>query len=113
MYEASYFSKSGESILDEARNFTTKHLEENLEKKIIDEDLVMLVKHAFELPLHWRVLRLEARWFIDVYERRQDMNATLLEFAKLDFNLVQATHQEDLKYMSRYLEQTHKNFVIL
>ncbi|KAM7524580.1 hypothetical protein LguiA_014482 [Lonicera macranthoides] len=52
------------------------------------------------------MLRLEARWFIDVYERRRDMNTTLLEFAKLDFNMVQATHQEDLKHMSRWWKST-------
>ncbi|KAH7533008.1 hypothetical protein FEM48_Zijuj04G0084100 [Ziziphus jujuba var. spinosa] len=60
------------------------------------------VNHALELPLHWRMLRLETRWFIDVYEKRQDMNRSLLELAELDFNLVQSTHQEDLKYASRW-----------
>ena len=29
------------------------------------------------------------------------MNPILLELAKLDFNIVQATHQEDLKQVSR------------
>ncbi|KAE9464212.1 hypothetical protein C3L33_03880, partial [Rhododendron williamsianum] len=45
---------------------------------------------------------LEARWFIDVYERRPDLNPTLLQLAKLDYNMVQATHQSDLKHMSRW-----------
>ncbi|KAL6987039.1 lysase [Sarracenia purpurea var. burkii] len=68
----------------------------------IDENLDILVRHALELPLHWRVPRLETRWFIDVYERRSDMKPILLELAKLDFNMIQATHQEELKYLSRW-----------
>jgi (-)-alpha-terpineol synthase len=47
------------------------------------------------------MLRLEARWFIDLYRSREDMNPVLLDLAELDFNMVQATHQEDLKEMSR------------
>ncbi|XP_052173595.1 terpene synthase 10-like [Diospyros lotus] len=105
LYEASYLSEGGdhESILEEARDFTTKHLKEYLtDKNDIDGDLEMLVAHALELPLHWTMPRMEARWFIDAYERRSNKNAMLLEFAKLDFNMVQAVHQEDLKYASRW-----------
>ena len=50
--------------------------------------------------MDWRMPRLEARWwFIDIYERSDDMNPTLLELAKLDFNMVQATYQEDLRHL--------------
>jgi (-)-alpha-terpineol synthase len=45
--------------------------------------------------------RLEARWFIDAYRSGEDMNPILLELAILDFNMVQAAHQEDLKEASR------------
>ncbi|RVW74234.1 (-)-alpha-terpineol synthase [Vitis vinifera] len=100
LYEASYLSIEGESILEQARGFTKKHLEACLQQNI-DENLAILVSNALELPLHWRMLRLEARWFIDAFERTQDMNPILLEFAKLDYNMVQAKHQEDLKYASR------------
>ncbi|PSR84547.1 (-)-alpha-terpineol synthase [Actinidia chinensis var. chinensis] len=107
LYEASYFSVEGESILEEAKDFATKNLKHTLEnEKDIDQDLAILVSHALEVPLHWRVPRLEARWFIDVYERRWDMNHTLLQLAKLDFNMVQATHQEDLKHTSRWWRST-------
>ena len=66
-----------------------------------DKYLSTTVSHALELPLHCRMLRLEARWFIDKYRSREDMNPILLELAELDFNIVQATHQEDLKQVSR------------
>ncbi|KAK2989238.1 hypothetical protein RJ640_029536, partial [Escallonia rubra] len=60
LYEATYLSIPGESILDEARDFTTKHLKESLNDKNIDQNLAMLVRHSLELPLHCRMLRLEA-----------------------------------------------------
>ncbi|THG03759.1 hypothetical protein TEA_021353 [Camellia sinensis var. sinensis] len=69
LYEASYLSIDGESLLNEARDFTTRNLKENLKKKDIDQNLAMLVRHSLEFPLHWRVPRLEARWFIDVWWR--------------------------------------------
>lgn len=101
LYEAAYLLVEEEkNIFHDAINFTTAYLKEYV-KHNNNEHLSTLVNHAMELPLHWRMLRLEARWFIDFYERAPDMNPILLEFAKLDFNDVQATHQEDLKYVSR------------
>ena len=98
LYEASYLSIEGENVLEHARDFTTKHLEE-FAKRNKDEYHSIIVSHALELPLDWRMPRLEARWFIDIYERSDDMNPILLELAKLDFNMVQATYQEDLRHI--------------
>ncbi|KAM7261182.1 hypothetical protein ACFE04_026657 [Oxalis oulophora] len=64
--------------------------------------LTSLVIHALELPSDLRMTRAEARWFIDVYEKKNDMSVVLLELAKLDFNLVQAKHLEDLKFASTW-----------
>ncbi|XP_023760107.1 R-linalool synthase QH1, chloroplastic [Lactuca sativa] len=100
LYEASYNSFENESIMDDARDFTARYLKENLEN--IHENLSSLVTHALELPLHWRVPRVEAIWYIEEYEKRNGMNPTLLELAKLDFNMVQAIHLEDLKHSSRW-----------
>ncbi|KAK7834551.1 myrcene synthase [Quercus suber] len=101
LYEASFLSLEGENILEEAREFTKNHLQEFINQNK-DQNLSIIVSHALELPLHWRISRVEARWFIDVYGSREDMNAILLELAKLDFNMVQATHQEDIKQVSRW-----------
>ncbi|MBA0739442.1 hypothetical protein Gogos_012715 [Gossypium gossypioides] len=98
LYEASHLCMEGEGILDIARDFAAKQLQQYLKQKKVDEYVRMLVEHALELPLHWRVSRLEARWFIDVYEKREERNPMLLELAKLDFNIVQAVHQDDLRY---------------
>lgn len=99
LYEASFLSTEGERTLEVAREFTIKHLQD----QIVDQDSALLVHHALELPLHRTIPRAEARWFINLYSQNSDMNPILLEFAKLDFNLVQATYQQELKQVSRYL----------
>ncbi|GLT50645.1 hypothetical protein SLA2020_373470 [Shorea laevis] len=107
LYEASFHSVEGESILDAAKAFATKHLKEYIKvNRGKDMYLSTLVSHALELPLHWRMLRMEARWFIEVYQQSPLVNSILLDLAKLDFNLVQATHQEDLKHASRWWKRT-------
>ena len=59
LYESSYHSFENEGILDDVSDFTTKYLKENIEQ--INENLLSMVTHALELPLHWRVLRVEAK----------------------------------------------------
>ncbi|KAG5224360.1 terpene synthase [Salix suchowensis] len=106
LYEASHLLVEGESILDDARDFTAKNLGKYVKKCNSSEYLSKLVSHALELPLAWRMLRLEANWFINVYETKTDMEPILLELAKLDFNMVQAIHQEDLKHSTRWWKST-------
>ncbi|KAF5442391.1 hypothetical protein F2P56_035054 [Juglans regia] len=105
LYEASFLLIDGEGILEEARDFSIKHLTGYLEKSK-DQNLSAMVSHALELPLHWRMLRLETRWYIDVYRSKEGMNPLLLKLAELDFNVVQAAHQEDLKQASRWWKST-------
>ncbi|PIA58447.1 hypothetical protein AQUCO_00500403v1 [Aquilegia coerulea] len=100
LYEASHLCLEGENILHDARDFTVKHLKllnENMDLRITED-----VTRALELPLHWKLPRLEAREYIDVYQRNEKMNPVLLELAQLDFNVLQAIHQEELKNISRW-----------
>ena len=81
LYEASFLLIEGENILGEARDFSKKHLQEFV-KQNKDQNLsTVVVSHAVELPLHWRILRVEARCFIDVYKSNEHMNPTLLKLA--------------------------------
>jgi (-)-alpha-terpineol synthase len=100
MYEASFYSFEDETILDEARDFISKFL-----KKYLNQNggnlLSLQISHALELPLHWRISRSEACWFIEIYERQPNKIDVLLQFAKLDYNILQSIYQEDLKYSSR------------
>lgn len=100
LYETSFLSMEGESTLEMAIEFSMKHLNDQTS---IDQCHSRLVHHGLELPLHWTIPRAEARWFINIYKDRPDMNQILLELAKLDFNIVQAKYQQELKHVSRYL----------
>lgn len=101
LYEAAHLAFEGEDLLDEALTFSRTHL--NQLKAKIDPATSEIVSHALELPLHHRMTRLEARWYIEAYDKRKDANKSLLELAKMDFNRVQSTYQGDLKDLSRFL----------
>ncbi|XP_062151842.1 tricyclene synthase TPS4, chloroplastic-like [Alnus glutinosa] len=103
LYEASYLAFEGENILEEARAFTRMHLKDL--KGNVSKSMAEQVSHAFEVPLHCRMLRLEARWYIEAYNKREGANSLILELAKLDFNIVQSVFQRELKDMSRWWEE--------
>ncbi|KAJ4873283.1 hypothetical protein Rs2_45045 [Raphanus sativus] len=48
----------------------------------------------------WKMRRLATRSYINLYGKKPNKNPVLVELAKLDFNIVQAVHQEELKYVS-------------
>ncbi|RVW26800.1 Isoprene synthase, chloroplastic [Vitis vinifera] len=100
LYEASYHAFEEENLLQEAKAFTRTHLK-NLDANI-DKSIQELVNHAMELPSHHRMLRLEARWRIEEYKRREGADDVLLELAILDFNMVQSSLQRELQDMSRW-----------
>ncbi|XP_038900857.1 terpene synthase 10-like isoform X1 [Benincasa hispida] len=105
-YEASFLAMEDESFMDEARQFAVRHLSKYLKSNNNDEIICTMISHALELPLHWRMPRLEARWFIDVYQKKPEANSMLLELAKLDFNVIQSIHLDDLKDVSRWWKST-------
>ncbi|KAL5713068.1 hypothetical protein ACHQM5_015181 [Ranunculus cassubicifolius] len=101
LFEASHLSVEGESIMEEAKLFSRTHLE-NI-RNPIPPKLDIQVSHALELPLHWRMLRLDARWHIESDITSDDNTASdLIQLAKIDFNILQATYQNDLKEISRW-----------
>ncbi|XP_024964475.1 R-linalool synthase QH1, chloroplastic-like isoform X5 [Cynara cardunculus var. scolymus] len=107
LYEASYHSFEDESILDDVRDFTTEYLKQIRDTIDGSSSLWSLVSHALEFPLHWRVPRVEAKWFIEECKKTSGMiDLTLMELAILDFNMVQAIHLQDLKYSSRWWRNT-------
>ena len=66
----------GECFLDEARHFAIQHLSKYLISSG-DEIICIMVRHALELLLHWRMPRLEVRWFIDLYRRKSELNPSI------------------------------------
>ncbi|XP_078157822.1 alpha-terpineol synthase, chloroplastic-like [Carex rostrata] len=99
--EASFLTFEGEKLSDEARVFSTKHLNQ-LKKRCMDEKLKGQVEHALEVPLHWRVPRLETRWYIDQCQGNENVNPLLTKFAKLEYNKLQLVHQGELSRLSRW-----------
>ncbi|KAL3742048.1 hypothetical protein ACJRO7_017516 [Eucalyptus globulus] len=100
LLEASHLALEGENILHEAEAFSTGILRERVSS--LDGRLFKCTVHALELPLHWRVQWFDIKWQISLYEQREDKQSNLLELAKLNFNTVQATHQRDLREISRW-----------
>lgn len=114
LFRASSISFPGEKVMDEAKAFTTASLNQFLtgrDVSDVDQSLLREVKYALEFPWHCSVPRLEARSFIEIYAKndswlRSIMNQKILELAKLDFNILQFTHQKDIQLISRWLTES-------
>jgi hypothetical protein len=111
LLRASSISFPGEKVMDEAKAFATDYLNRFLTGRSVtdvEQSLLREVKYALEFPWHCSVPRSEARSFIEIYGQNDSwlksiMNKKILELAKLDFNILQSTHQKDLQLISRWL----------
>nr|ASH96801.1 terpene synthase [Camelina sativa] len=108
LYEASYLSTKSDTKLHKViRPFATKQIRKFVDDEIYNIEVREKAIHALEMPYHWRMKRLETRWYIDAYEKKHDTkNLVLIELAKIDFNIVQTAYQEDLKYVSSWWKDT-------
>ncbi|KAK8613396.1 hypothetical protein V6N13_101158 [Hibiscus sabdariffa] len=95
-----YEVSQGDDLMEEALAFSRMHLMDLHGVRNMETGFLEQVTHALELPLHRRMLRLEAWWYIEACSRKATAESTLLVLAKLDFNMVQSTLQEDLKEMT-------------
>ncbi|CAH8263323.1 unnamed protein product [Arabidopsis lyrata] len=107
LYEASYLSTKSDTKLQKCiRPFATQQLRDFVDTHSNEDcgscDMVEMVVETLDMPYYWRMRRLDTRRYIDVYGKRHNKNAVLVEFAKLDFNIVQAIHQEELKHVSSW-----------
>ncbi|CAL5406936.1 unnamed protein product [Camellia sinensis] len=87
LYEAAHLRLAGDDILDEALSFTITHLEfavPNL-SNLVQEQVI----HALNQPIHKGLTRLEATRYFFFFEQDDSHNKVLLNFAKLDFNLLE------------------------
>ncbi|KAL6316983.1 hypothetical protein AAG906_024522 [Vitis piasezkii] len=103
LYEAAHLRVHGEDILAEAVAFTTTHLKAMVES--LGYPLAEQVVHALNRPIRKGLERIEARWYISVYQDEAFHDKTLLELAKLDFNLVQSLHREELSNLARWWKE--------
>ncbi|XP_047973006.1 germacrene A synthase-like [Salvia hispanica] len=103
LYEASYLRTHGETILDDALALTMATLKSMVPN--LGSPLKRQVEHALVQPLHLGIPRVEARSYIAVYEEEENKSETLIKFAKLDFNLLQMLHKEELQQVSRWWKE--------
>ncbi|KAJ0463322.1 putative R-linalool synthase [Helianthus annuus] len=94
LYEASYMGSTEEYILSNAKEITSIHLSRSVSQ--LSPKLHQKVVDALRLPRHMRMQRLEARRYIEEYASEDDHNPILLEFAKIDYNMVQSVLQREL-----------------
>ncbi|XP_010425238.1 PREDICTED: 1,8-cineole synthase 1, chloroplastic-like [Camelina sativa] len=108
LYEASYLSTKSDTKLHKViRPFATKQIRKFVDDETYNIEVREQAIHALEMPYHWRMKRLETRWYIDAYVKKHDTkNLVLIELAKIDFNIVQTAYQEDLKYVSSWWKDT-------
>ncbi|TYG71864.1 hypothetical protein ES288_D05G433400v1 [Gossypium darwinii] len=100
LYEASYLRVHGEDILDEAISFTTDHL--TLAVATLEYPLSEHVSHALKKSIRRGLPRIEARHYLSVYQDIESHNTALLEFAKIDFNMLQLLHRKELSEICRW-----------
>ncbi|ONK65928.1 uncharacterized protein A4U43_C06F2430 [Asparagus officinalis] len=105
LYEAAHLGFPEENILDEAKEFSVKHLKEMLTREDDDSNLAELIKQSLEAPLHHLMPRIVARDYIVLYEKEERKISCLLELAKLDFNVSQALYQSEVKEVSRWWQK--------
>ncbi|CAK9321897.1 unnamed protein product [Citrullus colocynthis] len=101
LYEASHMRGHGEDVLEEALEFTTKHLKTYIEYSN-NPHFAAEVSNALKLPIRKGVPRIKARQYFVIYQQDPSHNETLLTFSKLDFNILQKLHQKELSEICRW-----------
>ncbi|CAK9136862.1 unnamed protein product [Ilex paraguariensis] len=100
LYEATQLRVHGEGILEEALAFTTTNLKFLLPH--LTNPLAQQVKHALQWPIRKCLTRLESRHYMSIYQEDNLHNQVVLNFAKVDFNLLQKVHQKELSGITRW-----------
>ncbi|KDP36233.1 hypothetical protein JCGZ_09953 [Jatropha curcas] len=101
LYEAAYLRVHGEDILEEALAFSTVHLK-SIANAHTRSPFAAQVSRALKQPIRKGLQRLESKHYISMYQEDASHNEVLLTFAKLDFNVLQMMHREELRYISKW-----------
>ncbi|WVZ86203.1 hypothetical protein U9M48_033025 [Paspalum notatum var. saurae] len=98
LFDAAHLRVHGEEVLDSAIASTRSRLQSlmgNLEPEMAEE-----VRDTLETPSFRRVQRVEAHRFFSEYEKKATRDETVLEFARLDYNILQTIYCDELKDLS-------------
>ncbi|KAL0443446.1 UNVERIFIED_CONTAM: Germacrene-D synthase [Sesamum latifolium] len=100
LFEAAQFRIAGEEILEKALEFSSSNLEALFPN--MNSFLSTQVKEALKIPILKSSNRAGAKKFISIYKQDESHNEILLNFAKLDFNIIQKMHQKELSDITRW-----------
>nr|AGV40227.1 putative (-)-germacrene-D synthase [Aquilaria sinensis] len=100
LHEAACMRLHGEDILEQAFDFTTTYLKSIVEDTSSSSKLAAQASQALKYPVRKNIPRLEAKYYISVYPLLN--NPVVLTFAKLDFNILQKLHQNELREIVRW-----------
>ncbi|CAL5053932.1 unnamed protein product [Urochloa decumbens] len=102
LYNAAHMAFPGEIALDDAIVFARRHLE--AAKGGLRSPMMEQVSRALDIPRPRFMKRLETMHYIMEYEQEEAHDATMLELARLDFNLVRFLHRKELRTVSLWDE---------
>ncbi|KAJ1376771.1 Terpenoid cyclases/protein prenyltransferase alpha-alpha toroid [Sesbania bispinosa] len=105
LYEAAQLRVHGEDILDEALDFTSTHLKCLTNK--LSPFLAAQISHCLKKPFHKGYPRLEARCYMSFLEDDPSHSKVLLNFAKLDFNMLQKLHQKEVGSITKWWKKSN------
>ncbi|CAO2186886.1 unnamed protein product [Urochloa humidicola] len=100
LFDAAHMRTHGEQILDDIITFNKIRLQSLLMMKKLEPELAEEVRCTLETPRFRRFKRVEARRYISVYEKKATRDETILEFAKMDYNILQAIYCDELKELT-------------
>nr|ALI57121.1 copalyl diphosphate synthase [Scoparia dulcis] len=125
LYRTSQILYPGETILEEAKEFTYNFLKERLEsnqvldKWLISKKLPDEIRHGLEMPWYASLPRLETRFYLEdycaddvwigkaLYSMPNINNKAYLDLAKLDYNRCQEQHQREWNLMQQWYEKSY------
>ncbi|KAL0327367.1 UNVERIFIED_CONTAM: Tricyclene synthase Oc15, chloroplastic [Sesamum angustifolium] len=100
LYEAAQLSFHGETIMDEAQNFSRLHLSAYLHQNCDAEAITNTLTH----PQHKTIPRLTAKDFLhgDLLKGSKKWQKSLRELANMDFLIEKSMHQDELLQISKW-----------
>ena len=110
LYNAAHLRTHGEIILDEAILFTRRHLEIIL--PFVEGPLAREIKSTLEIPLPRRVRIYESKYYISTYEKDATLHDKVLQLAKLNSDIMQLHHQQELSILTRWWEDIRMESMI-
>lgn len=100
LYEASQLCIGGEDVLDEARQFSSKLLNESMSYLVPYQ--ANIVRNTLLYPYHRSSARFMAKnFFLSNFQGENGWIHVFQELAKMDFYLVQSLHQREIVQISK------------